>query len=101
MDVRKYFNQTAIYKKYKYTTGNGTKVYEEPENVKLRLETSRKTFTDTAGKIQSTNGFYMIKKEGVSVGDLFIYNSKEYVVVNVEEIIDKKARYIYTEGDLL
>lgn len=101
MDVKKYFNQIAIYKKYKYTTGNGTKVYEEPETVRLRLETDKRTFEDTAGKILNIRGFYMIKKEGISVGDLFIYNSKEYVVVNAEEVIDKKATYIYTEGWLI
>ena len=101
MDVKKYFNQIAIYKKYKYTTGNGTKVYEEPETVKLRLETDKTTFEDTAGKILSIKGFYMIKKEDISVGDLFIYNNKEYVVVNAEEVIDKKAKYIYTEGWLI
>ena len=101
MDVKKYFNQIAIYKKYRYTTGHGTTVYEEPEAVTVRLETDKTTFEDTAGKILSIKGFYMIKKEDISVGDLFIYNNKEYMVVNAEEVIDKKAKYIYTEGWLI
>ena len=101
MDVSKYLNQTATYKKYIKKTGNGTKIYEAEEVVKLRLEKTKKRIINQAGKIQITSGYYMIIKEGVSVGDLIIYDGKEYEVIDVEEIIDKKAKYIYSEGNLI
>ena len=101
MNVRKYFNQTAVYKKYKSTSGNGKKIYEEPEQIRLRLETSKQNYKDNVGNIQVYNAFYMVKKEGLQIGDLIIYRGKEYQIISVDEIIDKKARYIYSEGGLI
>ena len=101
MDVSKYFNQTAIYKKYKSINGKGEKLYYSEEIVKLRLEQTKKRIINVAGKVQITSGYYMINKEGLSVGDIFIYNNKEYEIIDVEEILDKKAKYVYSEGNLI
>lgn len=101
MNVVKYMNQTAIYKKYIGKTGNGTKIYEAEQTVKLRLEKKRKRIVNEFQKVQITSGFYMIIKQGIAVGDIFIYNNVEYEVIDVEDIIDKKARYIYSEGNLV
>lgn len=101
MDVSKYFNQTAIYKKYKSTNGKGEKLYYTDEIVKLRLEQNKKRIMNVSGKIQITTGHYMINKVGLNVGDIFIYNNKEYEIIDVEEILDKKAKYVYSEGNLI
>lgn len=101
MDVSKYFNQTAIYKKYKYKTGKGEEVYEKGVPVKLRLEQVKKTIINSAGKTQSIEGTYMIGRQGLKVGDILEYSGKEYKIIDVEEIIDKKARFIYAGGNLI
>ena len=100
MDVSKYFNQTALYKRYKKTLGNGKKAYEDGVNVKLRLEQTRRKDLTEAGGVQTINGFFMTKLQNIQIGDIFEYNGRAYEVVSTEEVIDKKARFIYTEGDL-
>lgn len=101
MDVSKYFNQTATYKRYKSTTGKGNKTYYPEETIKLRLEQTKRRVLNSSGNIMITAGYYMIIKENLQVGDLFIYNGKTYEIIDVEEIIDKKARYVYSEGNLI
>lgn len=82
MNVKKYFNQEVIYKKYIGKTGTGTIKYDNPIKIKVRLDLEFKSIISLTGTIVTVSGIAMYDKS-MNQNDIIIYNNNEYKVYKV------------------
>lgn len=98
MNIDKFLNQEATLKKFINKTGSNKKTYEEPYDIMARIELKNKTVRTAAGPIIDGNGT-IITTEILAIGDVIVYNGKEYTVNRIlHQPPDKYGTIVYTEA---